>query len=1260
MTKLFQNYFVFLLLLLFVSFSEAECKSTETEEKSAELISDSLWQVLRSYRPHHFQAITLIDDNKSNLITIIISEPPPHTKIEELEAIASSHGIAISNFIKTTQIGYDGWSKDIVQTIIGKLKTYELEMYIKELNQYLFHSDYKYDYFHLEDLSQFLATDHLENLAFSPMQLDNLLFSEGKYFPVLGGDTLSINQIISAKAYGCYFSVQVGFVIWVLPTSRSLSEYKEAARQFTLDTDYIIGGVTRRNTTIIIGRERQILVSILPPLRYESLAILATTHDDELAQSYERNNLFAGKIINNQDWAPILLSPELHDQEFGSLLNITDQLLKSWSLNNQVDYINFDYHNPNKWCFKGGIMEELGVNQLTFNWNTKGGFYKTAIGSNEYLLGTNTGALPLSYIPNENTVDLEALSDLEIFENRAHECFINWKDPNIARVLQYTTFYQICQAFAPFNSRLGGSTQNLDQDHLSFGRPLLSFIEELCERIISADSPARQEELAIEAKENILLEYAILFGYSIEQLLNHYDVSDLFNKADFLASLKKVRLKLIKCKERLNKHQYRKLMSLVVNPNYARSLKLSGSSLDPLVIEDINIYESYEYVIQDFQKVGRFLTPKEEAKDSVVSYYKNIGTKWLKTPSIVVSTTSLGFGGHNIGTKVPKIVIDENLSKGSFKISRTKTSPVLSLSPDDYARISPNTVKTLLRDYNINRVEDLIGKSIKSSKTTLPSKSPVKSTSGFYRGYVPNRLKRRYDDWLTYLGYDNASIADKIKSFQKNTGIENPTGRFDLKTVNGINEGIENLRQSINRIGFRKKSLEELIDYTIDNISANHGLSRDKATSKLSEFVQMENQLLDDYLSKIDNVSGVSFNRLSPNDDLYIINNKKFLVTRRKSGVEVLEIDNIKGGSVIQRSVGQNGLKILESEINLSIKSSSKEGVLFARLNSFQSNAEVTIQVGDQTFTIGYSDFSKAMHERESTFYNLFMTFLKDKDLLKNNIVFVVDDIVANSSVGVSEISEGKDALIPMLTDVFGGSKSKFANPYKVVSYLNRHQGEEALLRDKNFVRFEISKFDLDLARANAKSMTKIHDGFSIGFLTDGSETLKDGNLLRFISRRLKIANIDIHENPDKLSSEKNNIVVITGHKELAYKDYVTSLAVGGYFKDRYVVLLSCFNKGESAFNTTVIKKGGAKGILFFDETIQVSAVKRALDEFSILVSDDPNVDIYELWNWSIKNAILKLQHETEQELRNELLKLFQGIFQLTFKDQLNYDSNKA
>jgi hypothetical protein len=86
---------------------------------------------------------------------------------------------------------------------------------------------------------------------------------------------------------------------------------------------------------VLFGRQRQISLGVLPPLRFENLQAFARNQTDHVAQSYERRRIFAGRVTVGKyaiwDWAPILLSPQLDDNKFGTLLNLADQILKSWS-----------------------------------------------------------------------------------------------------------------------------------------------------------------------------------------------------------------------------------------------------------------------------------------------------------------------------------------------------------------------------------------------------------------------------------------------------------------------------------------------------------------------------------------------------------------------------------------------------------------------------------------------------------------------------------------------------------------------------------------------------------------------------------------------------------------------------------------------------------------------------------------------------------------------------------------------------------------
>ena len=170
--------------------------------------------------------------------------------------------------------------------------------------------------------------------------------------------------------------------------------------------------------------------------------MLANANDDELSQSYERNQMFAGKLGNGKDWAPIHLSDELKHTEYGSLLNITDQLLKSWSQNGNTHYEFFNYQIPTEWAFKKPLSKSLNTQGVTFNWNTKGAAYLIKYDDYEVTALNRTGALPISYFP-EGDIDDYSERQAKRMEEVAYEYFSSQIDPNLIRVVQYAALYQI-------------------------------------------------------------------------------------------------------------------------------------------------------------------------------------------------------------------------------------------------------------------------------------------------------------------------------------------------------------------------------------------------------------------------------------------------------------------------------------------------------------------------------------------------------------------------------------------------------------------------------------------------------------------------------------------------------------------------------------------------------------------------------------------------------------------------------------------------
>jgi hypothetical protein len=273
------------------------------------------------------------------------------------------------------------------------------------------------------------------------------LDAEHSFIPVNGGDPVTPEKILDQNRAGVFLSEQPGLVLWSFLRNSPISEHPAEIRQFAVDSDLILGAVKKGDCVLVVARERSVPVDVLPPLRTETILQLASVKTDELGQSYERTNIVSGKLSSTagadqgKDWAPIYLSDELIDTEYGSQMNIADQLLKSWSMHGEVQYDAFTYPDPPQdFPFTKNLLEWANTGQVTFNWNTKGAGYIAEKGPYEIYALNRTGALPIDYLAGDNSRLREA-------EDKAYDKFAGYSNPDLVRVVQYAALYQIFRQF---------------------------------------------------------------------------------------------------------------------------------------------------------------------------------------------------------------------------------------------------------------------------------------------------------------------------------------------------------------------------------------------------------------------------------------------------------------------------------------------------------------------------------------------------------------------------------------------------------------------------------------------------------------------------------------------------------------------------------------------------------------------------------------------------------------------------------------------
>ena len=395
------------------------------------------WADFREKQHFHNQMVAMTDMAADKTRTLIISEPPPNVVWDDLAKTLRPYAKGCA--IKQHNVMFNGWVYDVVCTLKPAEHT-ELSELVANLHFQLFETvqdahavklpvpptpilgpslDYQ---FSGGDLYRWLIE---QNIPFQPLALSS---------PV------ALSDIMANKLRGVFVTPTEGLVLWVIDRGGLIDGEGANIRRFALEGDIILGAVADRDSLALVARKRVETTARLPPLRVETVKLLAGIQQSQIQQSYERNHFLAGKGTDEIDRAPILLSPELVDTELGSLLNITDQLLKGWSEAGQISYQEFPYPKPSQWPF--GEQPASSVEdrkEFLFNWNTDGTSYAQTIGNYEFVLPQRTGSLSIIYGDVNNRP--------RAMEDKAYDYYAKIGDANIARVLQYSTIYQIFQHF---------------------------------------------------------------------------------------------------------------------------------------------------------------------------------------------------------------------------------------------------------------------------------------------------------------------------------------------------------------------------------------------------------------------------------------------------------------------------------------------------------------------------------------------------------------------------------------------------------------------------------------------------------------------------------------------------------------------------------------------------------------------------------------------------------------------------------------------
>lgn len=733
--------FVFFTLLLAVTIPSlhADIRSWESE-----------WQAFRAAYPYHIQVIALSKPNSAGARLLIISEPPPGFTADQIAKLApESFGEMV---LPRQRIGYDGWVRDAAIEL-KPLSERQLAALIDTLHTKIFGTAYKAiavsipssrrtvnrDYnldlhvsagtikrWLLPDLSMRLRRWELllvvVLLALYGMRLLTsnrrklhalaLLLAAIAAFPAyksfdryarasreavlfkspFSNEPALATTLLSTRTRGVFYSDPAGLVLWIFPKDELLNSARLEARRFALDSDIVLGSVGDSASVAVVARERLAPIDVLPPLRTETILQLASVKDSELSQSYERLHVLAGKFDGVHDWAPIYLSDELIDTEYGSLLNITDQLLKSWSSAGKVRYVNFRYPDPEHFPFPKPLIVYANADVVTFNWNTKGAGYSSQFGPFDVFAWTRTGALPVDYLGNHD-------ARLHAAEDTGYEYFATRSDPNLARVVQYAELYQIFRHYG-----VSASTSPLTY-HPTTPEVFSTQIRSLLENF-STLSDAR-----IETRSR---------GVDLRQART---CRDAVNKVDQFGGTVLDNLVSALAAPRA----YRKHLVEAGNTN-RQSLEWRVAALAGNCQDTLNLWND--------------LAPMQltEILQAYVAASDRPSRGWIHTPSIVISQpfgeVANTTGGHNLDSTATLLRPSSELSAGQVKVVEENGQRILEYSPEDANRIQ-QSVRPVAREEDTSAA-NLESKARASLAEAKPDTRPLPDSLNFTAAHHPS------------------------------------------------------------------------------------------------------------------------------------------------------------------------------------------------------------------------------------------------------------------------------------------------------------------------------------------------------------------------------------------------------------------------------------------------------------------------------------------------------------------------------------------
>ena len=321
-----------LTLLPLLTFCQSNAQTSTPCDSILQKMMEDAWKEFREIHPSNFQTIAL-KHYGSDTCVFVMSEPPGWVSQDSIKKLFNSYGGHVG--IGKHAWGYNGVLTDAIGCVA--LNSSKFLRFQSKLFKLIYGTDYKPYYTNLDKPVQHTYTLP-DSLVYMPdeesiKRIENApLFSATKLInPKHEQLSVSIVDLLKGDflSSGIYYSVIPGYVTWIVNpaiASNDKSEivawtdstFKADARRFLLDTDLIIDAISSPRGVALVGRERKAPVDVLPPLRAETILLLAQHASDTLYTDLAAE--LSTRVEDSLYYTPIHMNESISHSEIGFLM----------------------------------------------------------------------------------------------------------------------------------------------------------------------------------------------------------------------------------------------------------------------------------------------------------------------------------------------------------------------------------------------------------------------------------------------------------------------------------------------------------------------------------------------------------------------------------------------------------------------------------------------------------------------------------------------------------------------------------------------------------------------------------------------------------------------------------------------------------------------------------------------------------------------------------------------------------------------------